>query len=463
MRIRSRLTLLFTIINAAILLLFAIYIYSSSAGNRREAFFIQLRKESMTRANLLFDTGVDAETLQTIYLQDREIMSPVEVAIYDTAFNLLYHDAEGVDFLNETPEMIQLIVEKEEIRFTQEGWEVIGMLFDHNDKQYVITAAAYDEYGQQALRNLRGSLFIALLAATVVTYFAGRYFSDKVLKPVSRMASKAGSISATNLHLRLKEDTGRDELAELASTFNQMLDRLEQSFDAQREFVSNIAHELRTPLSAVIGEAELALSGQKLPAHCQSSFENILKDTRRLSRLGTGLMDMAKASYETHQISQQSMRLDEVIMDARLDILNDHPDYKINMHVDESLDDESQVTMQGNFYLLKVAFANLMDNACKFSGDKTARITLRKSQNGRELVVTISDRGIGIPAEDLQHVFNPFYRGKNSTENDGSGIGLSLVQRIIRLHNADIELNSTPGKGTDVHVKVSIKPVTLKP
>ncbi len=125
MSIKSKLTLLFTIISGGILLLFALFVFVSAASDRRSEFYNKLRNEAITRINVLLGAGIEPETLQTIYLEHREVINEVEVAIYDPEFNLLYHDAEDIDFVKETPEMIAEIIEKGEIRFTQEGWEVI--------------------------------------------------------------------------------------------------------------------------------------------------------------------------------------------------------------------------------------------------------------------------------------------------------------------------------------------------
>ncbi len=452
MKIRNRLTLLISVVTAAILLCFALIVYWLAAENRQRTFYRQLRQEAMTRASIFFEPEVDSRTLENSFLQIREMYSGVAVAIYDPGYNLLYHDGEVPDFFHQIPGLIGEAMPVGEMLFSRDGLEVAGILFGHNGKDHVVVAAAYDDYGHRMLLNLRKSLFFAWLAAVFLSFVAGRLFSEKAMNPVSQMADKAGEISVTNLHLRLAGEKGKDEIALLAATFNQMLDRLENSFDAQRQFVSNIAHELRTPLSAISGEIELALSQKNLSGECRNIFGKVLADTRRISRLSTSLMDMAKASYETHQISLKEVRIDEVIMDARNDVINSHPDYTVNIHIDEQLDDERLVTIRGNDYLLKVAFANLFDNGCKFSEDGVVSIHIRYKPVSGVLEVAVKDNGIGIPDEDLEHVFSPFYRGKNAGAATGSGIGLSLVQRVMHIHGAEIIINSETNKVTEVRV-----------
>lgn len=455
MKIRLKLSILFTALAGAILLLFALVIYLTAASDRRSEFYIHLSKEAMTRANVLFDAGVDPETLQTIYLQNREILSEVEVAIYDPHFNLLYHDAEDIDFVKETPEMIDEIMETGEVRFVQEGWEVIGIRYSFNDTDYAITAAAYDEYGHSKLQNLRNTLGVYWAGGVLLIFLAGVFYARRALLPVSRMITKAEDISVKNLDLRLDEGNGKDELAELAITFNRMLDRLEHSFRAQKEFVSNISHELRTPLSAIIGEIELALSSETIDAKQKQMLQHLLSDGQRLSKLTNDLLELAKASYDPLVISQKEIRLDEIIVDARHKLLAANNEYKVDLFVDIDSDEDAPLSMQGNAYFLEMAFLNIMHNACKFSEDHSCSVHLKHEPDYFSL--SFADKGIGISKEDMPHIFEPFFRGKNHNYSDGSGIGLSLVMRILKLHRGSVEVTSSPGEGSTFTVRLPVK------
>ncbi len=436
-------------------MLFALFVYISAANDRRSEFYNTLRKEAITRANVLLGAGIEPETLQTIYLEHREVINEVEVAIYDPDFSLLYHDAEDIDFVKETPEMIAEIIETGEIRFTQEGWEVVGILYHFNNNPYILTAAAYDEYGHTKLSNLINILLFSWLAAVVIIFFAGRFFAFRALEPVSQMVDKAEEISGSHIGLRLNEGNGKDELAELAIAFNRMLDRLEDSFDAQKEFVSNVAHEIRTPLAAVMGEIELALSQKRSKEAYEEALEKVKEDAARLSRLSTGLLDLAKATYEPGQISMKKVRLDEILMDARNDVLKNNPDYHIHILFDENIEDEDLITINGNFYLLKVAFVNLIDNACKFSDDRTANVQLKMESS--RIIASVDDNGVGISEDELNKVFTPFYRGKNKITTEGYGIGLPLTLRIVELHKGQINLLPKPQKGTMAEVSWNIE------
>ncbi|MBW5358047.1 HAMP domain-containing protein, partial [Escherichia coli] len=220
MTARTRITLLFTGITAAILFLFSAVIYFSAKENREQEFYSLLNKEAITKANLFFNAHVDKKTLQDIYHNNRQILNEVEVAIYDSSFNLLYHDAVDIDFVKETKVMIEQINQEGEIRFYQEGWQVLGIKHLFEGKPYIIVAAAYDEYGYKKLTNLLNDSLLILFLSIAFLFFTGRFFSKKVFDPLKKMSVQAKQISANKLNLRLPTSGSKDELDELSSTFN---------------------------------------------------------------------------------------------------------------------------------------------------------------------------------------------------------------------------------------------------
>lgn len=235
MQIKTRLTLLFTLIAATILLIFAAVIYYAAKESREREFYALLQKEAYTKVNLFLDAQVDKNTLQEIYHNNRKILNEVEVAIYSTDYNLLYHDAVDLDFVKETEKMLQEIRKKGKIEFYQDNWQVIGIVYPYRGQDFIVTAAAYDQYGYNKLEHLLQTMVVVFIFSMVIIYLAGRLFSTRVFAPINSMTEKARRISATNLDLRLASNHTKDELSLLADTFNDMLDRLENSFDAQKK------------------------------------------------------------------------------------------------------------------------------------------------------------------------------------------------------------------------------------
>ncbi|MEX6688738.1 HAMP domain-containing sensor histidine kinase [Danxiaibacter flavus] len=452
MKIRNKLTLLFTAMIAALMIAFALFVYYTYDQYRKDEYYRRIHQQAITKANLLFDTKVDSSTLQVIYKSSNDVLFQDEMAIYDTDFNLIYHDAAEIDKVKETRSMIDEILKKKEIMFEANNLQIVGFLYTHGGKNYIITAAAKDKPGLAKLANLRFTLITALISAIVIIFIAGRFFSKQALQPVSNLVDNVNEITVTNLDLRVNEGNGKDEIAELAVTFNQMLNRLERSFNAQKDFVSNISHELRTPLAAMIGELDLAAAKDRSEEEYKHVINLLRNDAQKLVRLINGLLNLAKANYDEINITLRDVRLDEILLDARHDIITSNKDYKINLSFEKEIENDDFISIHGNEYLLKVAFMNLMENGCKFSGDKSCNVIINYYKD--KTVVRISDNGIGIAEEDISKIFTPFYRGKNKKYAEGYGIGMSLCNRIIHLHKGEIYVSSEVNKGTTFTIEL---------
>ncbi len=453
MKIRVKLTLLFSGLFAILLLAFSLAVYFYNANQREEEYYKRLRQLAITKTNLLLGAHIEPAVLQLIYENSLNTLPQEEVAIYDTSYHLLYHDAMEIDKVKETTGMIDSIRERREIHFYVADLQAVGFVYPFGKKTYVITAAAKDDEGLSKLRTLRVGLGVGFAMAIGLTLLAGILFSRKALAPVAEMVGKVEAISASHLHLRIDAGNGRDEIAELAQTFNRMLNRLESSFNAQKEFVSNISHELRTPLAAIIAELEVSAMQDRTTDEYKEINRLILPEARKLSRLSNDLLDLAKASYDYSGIMFKQLRLDEVLLDATQGVLRSNPVYRVELLFEKEMEESEGISIRGNAYLLKVAFANLIENACKFSEGHSCTVAI--SFEGKVAVLRFGDRGIGIPTSDLPKIFTPFYRGENKKYADGNGIGLSLTARIIQLHTGTISVESIVDEGTSFTIRLS--------
>lgn len=455
MKIRTRLTFLFTFLLAVLLVVLMGVLYWTAGKSREVEFYRELKIEAVTKANLFLEAQVNPQTLHKIYQNNSQILNEVEVAVYDTSFRLLYHDAVEIDRVKETKEMIDNINQNGSLQFYQGKWQVIGIRYNFQGIDYIVTATAYDEYGYNKQADLLNIILILSGLSILILFFVGRFFAGRALNPVKRMIEEVNKIKATSLDLRLASQKNKDELNSLATTFNEMLNRLEQSFDSQKQFVSNISHELRTPLAAIITELQWAIDIERRKEEYQSSIQHALVDSKRIVKLTNSLLDFAKASYDTSEISFKTIRVDEVLLDACQQLQKSNPTYKFNINIDESLDSESLVSIEGNPYLLQVAFINLLENGCKFSKDKQCYVYLKKEQSN--LVLKFVDKGIGISTDALNNIFIPFYRGESKHLIEGNGIGLSLTKRILELHKGTIQVQSKQGEGTIFIVKLPLR------
>lgn len=446
MKIRTKLAIRYTAATAAVFLFLILAIYLFSEHNRSETFFRDLKKEAITKANLFLDNRVDAVTMQSIYMNNREFINEVEVAIYDTDFKLLYHDAREIDIVKETPEMIKKILVKKSIEFYQDHYQAIGMEYSFHGKNYILTAAAYDGYGYENLKSLQTVLILLSLLGLIILVGVGYFLARSALSPVTAIVDEVETITAQHLNKRLPVVNEKDELGELSSTFNRMLDRLENAFHSQKMFVSNVSHELRTPMAALITELELAVLKERQPEVYKEAIRNALQDSHRIVKLIEGLLNLAKADYLPEQIRMEEVRLDELLLDAREVVLKANSGYTVELVFGQESDDENAITVMGNGYLLTTAFVNLIENNCKFSANKTSSVQITFWQD--KSIIRFSDTGTGMSSEDVENLFVPFYRGENGWSTQGYGIGMALTQKIITLHKGSIEVNSQVGDGT---------------
>ena len=453
MKIRTKLTWQNTGVTAAVFLFCMCLIYLLSEQARSRTFFHDLKSEALTKAHLYLQNQVDAQTMQSIYLNNRKFINEVEVAVYTTDFRMLYHDAIQSDIIKEDRNMINDILRRKEIEFCIGRYQGIGMLYSFGGKDYIVTAAAYDGYGYNNLYELQQTLLILFVVGLTLLFLAGYFLARASLKPIRDIVKEAESITAQHIHKRLPVKNEKDELGELSTTFNALLERLEISFNSQKMFVSNVSHEMRTPLAALMAELDLALQKERTGEQYRQAMQNVLQDARRMNKLIDGLLNLAKADYQKEQIKMQEIRLDELLLDVREFILRAHPEYHIDLLFEqEEADDDRLITVMGNLYLLNIAFSNLIENNCKYSDNKSSFIQI--SYWDKHTVIRLSDSGIGMSDTDKAHLFTLFYRGTQENVTEGHGIGMALSQKIIHLHQGTISVHSEEGKGTTFVVEL---------
>ena len=453
MTIRNRLTWKFTIIVASILISFYMAVYFFYADFRRDEFYSRLTNKALTTARLLIDVQeIDHDLLKIIDKNSLIALHNEKIYIIDNKNRLIYSSADDLP-PEVSSDFLRRVREEKRVEYLRNLNESLGLAYQEKGKDYVIIASAFDMYGRRKLINLRFILLIGSFISIAVTYMAGRYFSGQALKPIANINRKVAGISAENLHTRLDEGNGEDEIAKLAINFNQMLDRIASSFGLQKNFVHNASHELRTPLAAIISQIQVGLAKRRSESEYRSLLQSILEDSQNMARLSNGLLELAQAERDKMGIKTTPLRIDEVLFSARNDSLKPCPTRGIEVEFSDIPENENSLTVMGHEGMLRTVFLNLMDNACKFSKDQKATAFI--SFNEKQVNISIIDKGIGIPEEDYERIFLPFYRSDNVRQLQGHGLGLSICRKIIQLHNGAIVVNSTPGKGSTFTVSLN--------
>jgi signal transduction histidine kinase len=452
MNIRTKLTLRFTAIVATILLAFSLAVYFLSADYRREEFFNRLESRAITTARLYVTVHeVDVDLLRIIDKNSIHALFEEKVLIFDPTDKLVYSSLDDLEVAY-SPELLRQVRQEGKIEYVQGEIEHLGMVYRGDQGEFVVISSAYDRYGRSKLQNLRNVLLAGLFIGILIIAATGVVFAGQVLQPLARMNAEVSSISAGNLSLRVDEGNRRDEIALLAMNFNDMLRRLESAFEMQQQFVSNASHELRNPLAAITSQLQLVLDKKRTPEEYQQALQSLLDDTRTLVELTNGLLALAQSGIEKQRFLFSPIRVDETLFAAQNELGKAHTDFHFLIEYDTFPENESLLMIAGNEHLLKTAFLNLMDNACKFSDDRTVRIGFHA--NGHTIDISFSDNGIGIPLDEQEMIFNPFYRSSNVLPTvKGHGIGLPLCRRIMQLHNGSITVHSAPGQGSRFEVR----------
>jgi len=428
----------------------SIAIFLSSANFRSEDFYNRLMDKARSTANLLFNTdGVDANRILRIENNSPVFVQNEKIIILNFKNDTVYNSDENSDIVIKN-NYLDRVRMGYNIGYKQDPYTVLGTLYYTKYDRFVIIAAAIDAEGSAHLEKLKIILIIVCLISLLLFFIAGWFYSGRALKPISDVVKKVEDISITSLNLRVLEGNGTDEIGRLAKTFNKMLERLETSFGMQKNFIANASHELRTPLTSINGQLEVLMMKDRSTAEYKSALGSVLDDIKSLIDLSNRLLMIARTSAEDPVHFNKKIRIDEILWQVQEEITRFNKGYRINISMDDSLTDSDQMIVVGDDSLLKIAVSNLIDNACKYSSDHTVDIRFRHIEKFIEVV--FEDRGIGISEGDHQKIFEPFYRGANTISFSGTGIGLPLVDQIIKNHNGTVKLVSQIGKGTVVTV-----------
>ncbi len=450
--IRTRLTFQFTYIVTFILILFSFSIYYFSANYRESEFYTRLENKAINTAKLLIEVKeVDYDLLKIIDRNTINALYKEKVVIYDYKDEQIYNSLDD-DSIQVSKTLLDNIRLKKVIRYHQGKHEVIGLLYADKYDRFVVIASALDIYGRSKLNNLKWIIIIGFLISIGFTVFIGRIYANRALQPMSDVVKQVDKITISSLNMRVNEGNGTDEIAQLAITFNKMLVRLESAFEMQKSFVSNASHELRTPLTSITGQIEVSLMESNTQEEYEAILKSVLEDVKNLNSLSNGLLDLAKANSDISAIALRTLRFDEILWETRAELMGRKKNYNISIKFSEPIEDENEITVIGNDHLLKTAIVNLMDNACKFSPDKSVEIFL--SVKDKYIVAEFVDKGIGIDAADMEKIFQPFYRAVNAKPISGNGLGLSLTDKIIQIHRGTISIESQLNKGTTVTVSI---------
>lgn len=470
--IRTRLTVWYTGVLAVILISFAVSSYLFLDHTIRRQTDITLQQIAGTFTSAVSNEQTDAGSEEDDVPQSVKYLDAIREAMNDLRFRnytLFVADAKGnvISTENQTPGEPNLSIEqmtkltadfsaspKESAIFAlaaeKSDFRVFArknVLGEQNLNIFVVHALDDEE---MILAKFRDILLICVPIVLVIASFGGYFLARKTLSPVAQMSETASNISATNLNARLPVKNEKDELGGLATIFNSLLERLENSFENQRRFMADASHELRTPLAIVRGESEVALSkDNRTPAEYQESLAIVHDESKRLTRIVEDLFTLARADSGQFKTTLTEVYLDELLADCirKVRVLADKRSVLLNLSTLE------EMPMRGDESLLRRLFMNLLDNAIKYNREG-GQVSVSGEKTVDFYRITITDTGAGIIEEERAKIFERFYRAdkarsrRQETATSGAGLGLSIAQWIAELHKGVIELASSGATGS---------------
>lgn len=436
MKIRNKLILIYLAITAVLLSFFCVVIYLQSKDYRRSEFKDRLRKEALSTANIYFNKkDISPEVLKLLDRNDFTALTNEEIVIFDSKNQVIYES--GEDRFKIDGDILEKIRAEKEFFWENTKYEFIGILFEKKNQKYVIVSYAVDNYGFFKLQNLTYVLILGGLCILFLSALTGWFFVERMLNPIQQIIKKIDKIKASQLGDRLDVGNENDEFAQLADRFNQMLDRLQKSFMAQKAFVSHASHELRTPLTSITGQIQVSLLAEDSPEDLKKMIQSVLEDVKQLNRLSNNLLDLTSLNTYSEKSNLTLVNVLDKLSRVRDEAIKKNPLGQVAINFDVNEDEIPELL--GNPPLLYTAFYNLIDNGIKYSPNQTVDIEVINKP--RSIIVQFQNNSQNISDDDLKNIFEPFKRGSNSKNKVGHGVGLSLVKGIVEMHHGTIEVS----------------------
>jgi len=441
-RISLVVSLLFTILfGLASTVIFVLY-----SNFRKEEFRERLEIKALSNIKLLVNVKqLDDQLLKMIDQNSINKLYDEKTLVFDSNYKLIYSSIDDAK-INWSIDDLKYL-KKHKTFFKQQGnYEVYGVFYDTKDKDFYALISATDDYGKRKLLFLRYTLIISYIFFTCICWVLTSFMVKKAMSPLRIFHQKIKNINENNLDTRIAAKTNKNEVDLIANEFNFMMDRIEISYQKQKEFTSHASHELRTPLSRITSQIENTISDLSTSDKGKSFLKTILSDVNQLTELITSLLVLSKIDNKNQENSEVH-RMDEILFSAIESVNKSFPDFVILFDMEESDNLDTVLEIKGNKNLLEIALSNVLKNACAYSDNKQAEVKISTYKN--QLIISVLNTGKTLSETEQKNLFQPFMRGKNSKGTSGFGLGLRIVNRILTLHKAQISY-SVPQENTNL-------------
>ncbi|RYG19209.1 MAG: HAMP domain-containing protein, partial [Chitinophagaceae bacterium] len=423
MKIKDRLALYFTLVSTTVLLSVLFVVYFIFVKFLESDFYDRLTDRAFINAKLYLEADeISADSLKRVQTAYLETLNGEVVRIYD--------NNNRPRFINDNQQfwssnIINRVRNSKKVRVKDGLRQTVGIFYKDNQGDFVILASAIDQSSNSRIAKLKTSMILTFLAITIGLLLSSRWIANRILKPLDAFISDVKKIKSSNLDFRVKETSNKDEINLLAQNFNQLMAHLEQAFILQKTFVANASHELRTPITSLLMEAEIALGQTRSAEEYQRALRSVIEDADKMNTTINSLLSLAQNDLEIGSLQTEAIRIDELLWQIQEHWSRINKQGKLHIEFEELPDDTEQLVLQTNKNLLEIAINNIISNAFKFSNQQDVHCIL--TAKNQLIKLQIKDLGKGISEEDKLNIYQPFYTSRQQTTLNGNGMGLYMA------------------------------------
>lgn len=445
MKIQTRQSLYTSIAFGIVFFIISLLIYFLYSQNAQKALYKNLKKTAHIVAFFhLEEDELNAIEFEKVRRQFDEIVSGTTYQVYNNQNNIVWGN-KGSEILAATLEKVH---KEKYLHFSTEDDFCYGIFYEDNQGDFIIIVKEPKSVLNEQLIQLLWILLSALVIGLIAVVLISRWLARIAYSPFSHIIEQVRNIPPNNPIDQIDSPNTKDELQELTDTFNHLLEQISETFSIQKNFVSYVSHEFKTPLASMLGNLEVFSLKDRSPREYEEISRKLIIQIHQLEEILNTLIVISDLRKGTDMNNQ--FRVDELIWEIIEKVSFNYINCKVNIQIGILPEDEDLLILHKDQTQVLMALYNIIENAVKYSKGETIDIRLHKIQN--KLSLMVEDKGIGISPEELENIGKPFYRANNASLMQGSGIGLSIALRILDKNNIQYEILSKEGEGTIVTV-----------
>jgi signal transduction histidine kinase len=446
MNLRKRIILYFSITFAIVLGITSLVVFFSMAEYREQEFMQRLKEKTTTTLRLLIDVKeIDHDLLQALDETTINNLYDEKILLFDSTGHMIYSSVDDIVIPFSGELLKRLQTGETEISYREGDYDVYAHRMDDKEKTFFAIAKANDLYGKGKLTFLAWLLAGAFILALLLEVAIAMYLSKQITEPITQLSVAVSNKNINDLS-RITIPKTNDEIALLASSFNDMLGNVEKSYQYQKNLIHHISHELKTPIAVLISNIERVMTDLNRE-NFKDHFEFQKNGLMQMASVITTLLDISKFETNRDHLIKEHLRVDEIVFEVfdSLKQLSPHAHFELEIH--ENIRDVEELAIMGHKRMLTIAFINLFKNAIEYSENQTVKVEISVTE---ELVfVSVSNSGATLTATEQGKLFEYFFRGENSRQKIGIGLGLVMVDKIAQLHEGSIRYTvSAQGKNS---------------